>query len=173
MSSPTIGVILVGHGGVPRDFPRALITELKGLEGQRKARGGPASTREIELETQVRCWPRTATTDPYQAGIESLAAQLRPALAGARLLVAYNEFCAPTLDEATATLVADGVRRIVVMPSMLTPGGVHSEVDIPEALADLRARHRDVEIVYAWPFDLSAVARMLAAQVGRFATAQA
>jgi sirohydrochlorin cobaltochelatase len=44
---------------------------------------------------------------------------------------------------------------------------VHAEVEIPEALARLRAEHPSVTLRYAWPFDLAAVARLLAAQLAR------
>src|SRR5262245_26308217 len=160
-------VVLVGHGAVPTDCPRELVTELRALEGRRRASGGPVSAEEAALDTRLRRWPRTAATDPYQAGLEALAARLRPLLGDATLRVAYNEFCAPTLGEAIAGLVADGARRIVVIPSMLTPGGVHSEVDVPATLAGLRAAYPAITIRYAWPFDLDAVARLLAGQLAR------
>jgi sirohydrochlorin cobaltochelatase len=54
------------------------------------------------------------------------------------------------------------------VPSMLTPGGSHSEIEIPESLDRLRRRFPHVEIRYAWPFDLPAVATMLASQLQRF-----
>jgi sirohydrochlorin cobaltochelatase len=158
-------VVLVGHGGVPRDFPRADLQRLKQLEGARRARGAAPSDEERALERTIRTWPRTPATDPYQAGLETVAARLRPKLGGARLAVAYNEFCAPTLEETVADLVAAGVRRITVVPSMLTPGGVHSEMEIPETLAALRTRFPDVELRYAWPFDADAVAELLALQI--------
>jgi sirohydrochlorin cobaltochelatase len=48
---------------------------------------------------------------------------------------------------------------------MLTPGGVHSEIEIPETLAALRARLPEVELHYAWPFHADAVADLLALQI--------
>ncbi|MFT3776290.1 MAG: CbiX/SirB N-terminal domain-containing protein [Minicystis sp.] len=112
----------------------------------------------------MRAFPRTAENDPYREGLLALAAALRPLLDGAALHVAFNEFCAPTIEDAIATAVAGGARVITVVPSMLTPGGVHSEVEIPEAIAHARARFPEAQIRYAWPFDLQAIARMLAAQ---------
>jgi sirohydrochlorin cobaltochelatase len=165
--TPVDDVILVGHGAVPGDCPRDLVTRLKALEGRRRATGEPPSPEERALDVQIRGWPRSPATDPYQAGLEALAARLRPLLGGAALAVAYNEFCAPTLEDAAATLVAAGARRIAVVPSMLTPGGVHSEVEIPAALDQLRRTHPAVRFDYAWPFDLDAVARLLAAHVAR------
>ena len=162
--TPLDAIILVGHGGVPADCPRDLVTRLKALEGRRRASGGPANTEERAVDQQIRRWPRTDATDPYQAGLERIAAHMRPLVAPARLVLAYNEFCAPTLAEATAALVATGARKIVVLPSMLTPGGVHSEQEIPETIDQLRATHPGVTIHYAWPFDLDAVAQLLAAQ---------
>lgn len=158
-------VVLVGHGGVPRDFPRDRLARLKSLEGERRARHGVPSPEEAALENEIRGWPRTPATDPYRAGLERLATHLRPLVAPASLVLAYNEFCAPSLDEAVAGALADGRGRVVVVPSMLTPGGVHSETEIPETIAALRRRFPDASIEYAWPFDLAAVAALLAAQL--------
>ncbi len=163
MSRPD-AVVLVGHGGVPRDCPRELVQRLKALEAGRRGSGLPPGEEERALDERIRRWPRTATTDPYGAGLARVAEALRPLLGATELVVAFNEFCAPSLTEAIEDLVARGRQHIVVLPSMLTPGGVHSEVDIPEELAALRARHPEVAIGYAWPFDLAAVARLLASQ---------
>jgi sirohydrochlorin cobaltochelatase len=160
-------VILVGHGGLPKDCPQDLVTRLKALEAQRRTSGGAPTLQELELDGRIRQWPRTPETDPYQAGLEGLAAHLRPHLHGALLAVAYNEFCRPTLDEAVADLIAAGVTSIAVVPSMLTPGGVHSEVEIPETLERLRARYPQIDLRYVWPIDLTLVARMLAEQLQR------
>lgn len=37
----------------------------------------PPSGEEIELDTRIRQMPRTPETDPYQSGLEAVAAQLR------------------------------------------------------------------------------------------------
>ena len=162
------GIILVGHGAIPKDYPREHLTKLRALEARRRATGGPPTAEEMELDREIRQWPRTPKTDPYRAGLEALAAELKPFLNGERFAIAYNEFCAPTLQEAVSTMTAIGVKEIVVVPSMLTPGGSHSEIEIPEALDRLRAQHGGMSIRYAWPFDLTAVASMLAAQLKRF-----
>jgi sirohydrochlorin cobaltochelatase len=162
------GVILVGHGGVPKGCPQDLITKLKRLEAQRRAANLPPSAEELELDTKVRQWPRTAETDPYQAGLEAVAAQLRTQLNGALFAVAYNEFCAPTLEESVEALIKQGATHITVTTTMFTPGGSHSEVEIPEILDQLRPQHPHVELRYAWPFDLRSVANTLADQIRRF-----
>ena len=162
------GIILVGHGGIPADYPRERVTKLRALEARRRATGGPPTAEEMELDREIRHWPRTPKTDPYRSGLEALASELKPFLNSERFAIAYNEFCAPTLQEAVHELVVLGVREIVVVPSMLTPGGSHSEIEIPEALERLRRDHRGVSIRYAWPFDLTSVADMLASQIARF-----
>ncbi len=170
MDKPRRGVVLVGHGGIPKDYPRELMTKLRAMEAKRRAGGGPPSEEEIELDTTLRRWPRTPKTDPYQAGLEALAARLKASLNGDLFAIAYNEFCAPTVEEAVETLLAGGATAITVVPSMLTPGGSHSELEIPETLERLRAKHPGVELRYAWPFDLGQVASMLAVQLKRFQT---
>jgi len=160
-------VILVGHGGLPTDCPRALVTRLKTLEAQRLASGQAPSAEELDLDRRLRHWPRTPQTDPYRHGLEALAAALRPLLSGASLAIAYNEFCTPTLEEAAEEVIAAGAMSITVIPSMLTPGGVHSEIEIPATLDRLHGRYPGVTLQYAWPVDLNLVARMLADQLRR------
>jgi len=169
MAAVVRGGILVGHGGIPKGCPQELITKLKRLERQRRAAGTPISAEERELDTRIRQWPRTPETEPYQSGLEAVAAQLRANLGEVLFAVAYNEFCAPTLEESVEDLIKKGATHIIVTTTMFTPGGSHSEVEIPEILHHLRARHPDVELRYAWPFDLNLVANTLAEQVKRFA----
>jgi Uncharacterized conserved protein len=128
----------------------------------------PPTPDEIELDTKIRRWPRTAETEPYQAGLETVAARLRAQLDGALFAVAYNEFCAPTLEESVEELIKRGATEITVTTTMFTPGGSHSEIEIPEILEQLRKQYPTVVLRYAWPFDLDLVANTLAEQVKRF-----
>ena len=164
----TRAIVLVGHGGVPKDCPHDLIRRLKQLEAQRRASGGPVSPEEKELDGTIRRWPRTARNDPYKGGLEALADQLRPLLNGDRLAIAFNEFCAPTLEEAVVELITEGVTDITVVSSMFTAGGSHAEIEIPETVAHLKQAHPSVTIRYAWPFDKSLVATMIARHLERF-----
>lgn len=167
---PTVvrGVILVGHGGLPKGCPQELVTRLKRLEAQRRAANHPPSAEEIELDTTIRRWPRTPETDPYQSGLEAVGAQLRGQLNGALFALAYNEFCAPTLEESVEDLIRKGAGHITVITTMFTPGGSHSEIEIPEIMDRLRIQHPGIVLRYAWPFDVQLVTRMLSEQVTRF-----
>jgi len=169
MNTGEHGVVLVGHGGIPKDYPADLVSKLKRLEAQRRAAGQPMSQEEYELDTKIRTWPRTPSTDPYQAGLEALANHMKPMLNGAQFSVAYNEFCGPTLSEAVKDLIANKAKHITVVSTMFTPGGSHSEFEIPEEMEELRAKHPDVQLHYAWPFDLNQVAKMLTDHIHQFA----
>jgi sirohydrochlorin cobaltochelatase len=162
------GVVLVGHGGIAKDCPAELVSRLKRLEAQRRAAGTIPSAEEQELDATIRRWPRTAATDPYRAGLEAVGAALRPLLNGAIFALAYNEFCTPSVAEAIEDLIRQGATHITVVTTMFTPGGAHSEIEIPEILHGLRARHPEIAIQYAWPFDASTIAQILNEQVRRF-----
>ena len=168
MKTAVRGVILVGHGGIPKDCPQELVTRLKRLEAQRRAAKLPRSPEEIELDGKIRSWPRTAETEPYKAGLEAVAARLRTQLGGVLFAVAYNEFCAPTLEESVESLIQQGATHITVTTTMFTPGGSHSEIEIPEILDHLKPKHPGIALRYAWPFDLNLVANTLAEQITRF-----
>ena len=161
-------IVLVGHGGVPKDCPHELVRKLKQLEAQRRAAGKPMSPEEQELDQKIRRWPRTPQNDPYKGGLEALADQLRPLLNGDRLAIAYNEFCAPTLEEAVEELIREGTKDITVVSSMFTAGGSHAEVEIPEEVAELKQAHPTATICYAWPVDQQLVAGMLATHLKNF-----
>jgi len=166
MDPSTKAVILVGHGGIPKDYPQDLVTKLKRLEAQRRATGSPMSER--ELDHKIRQWPRSPETDPYQAGLETLASHMRPLLQGTQFALAYNEFCGPTLEEAVGNLIESGAQDITVVSTMFTPGGSHSEYEIPEEMAELRKKYPEATLTYAWPFDLGVVAHMLMDHINRF-----
>lgn len=186
-----LAVVLIGHGSPATDTPPQLVGELMSLEWRKGAGGhhdapadqGPAAhgsgddgsaaihARMTELDTTIRRWQRHAGNDPYKFGLERLAAALKPLLPTELFAVGYNEFCAPSIEEAIDGVIAQGASRILVIPTMLTPGGVHSEIDVPRILARLRERHPGVSIEYVWPFDLQQVAALLATHVAR--TAQA
>lgn len=162
------GVLLVGHGGIPTDCPQELLTNLKRLQAQRRTAHQSPSAEERELDMQIRRWPRTAATDPYQAGLQAIAEQLRSQLSPALLAVAYNEFCAPTIEESVDELVKQGATHIILATTMFTPGGAHSEIEIPDILDKLKKQYPDITLKYAWPFDLSMVANLLHEQIARF-----
>lgn len=168
MSDLKKAVLLVGHGGIPKGYPSDLITKLKRLEAQRRATGSPMSPEELELDTKVRTWPRTPETDPYQAGLEALGASMKPLLNGSLFGLAYNEFCGPTLAEAVEALINQGAGTITVVSTMFTPGGSHSESEIPEELEELRKTHPKVNLIYAWPFNLEKVSKMLMEHIQQF-----
>ena len=62
-------------------------------------------------------------------------------------------------------MIRQGATRVVVLPTMMTPGGVHSEIDIPRALDEVRRVNPGVTVEYRWPFDLTSVAELLASHV--------
>lgn len=162
------GIVLVGHGGIPKNYPGELVTKLKRLEAQRRAAGLPMSAEESELDTKIRTWPRTPENDPYQAGLEALASEMKPLLNGALFAVAYNEFCGPTLPEAVEDLIKQGAQSITVVSTMFTPGGSHSEFEIPDEIEELKHKHPGVTIRYAWPYNLTKVSKMLMEHIEQF-----
>lgn len=161
--------VLVGHGAVAKDCPCDLVRQFKALEGRRHTTGDPPTPEEKALEDRIRHWPRTPHNDPYGAGCEQLISSLRPLLPKMTIKLAYLEFSAPTLEEVVEELWQSGVNQVLIAPSMMTPGGVHSEVDIPQIVAQLRTTYPELTLRYAWPFDLTQIAQLMADHVQQFA----
>lgn len=161
-------IVLAMHGAPPSDFPKRELAEFFSLHSRLVHPGGKEEpTLEQcyhELETRIRAWPRTSENDPFYSGSQDLAANLRKSV-GLEVIVGFNEFCAPTLNEALERAVEGGAGRVVVVTPMMTSGGEHSEKDIPNALNRARVQHPEVEFCYAWPFDSEDVAEFLAARI--------
>jgi sirohydrochlorin cobaltochelatase len=51
---------------------------------------------------------------------------------------------------------------------MFTPGGSHSEIEIPEELEELRQKHPGITLTYAWPYNLGQVTKMLMEHIQQF-----
>lgn len=135
--------------------------ELRQLRAKQH-KSGAEIAREREVEQQIRRWPRSGDNDPYHRGTEALASELRALMGGIPVVAAYNEFCTPDVPDAVKSLVDQGVHHIDVLSTMVTPGGGHSERDIPTALTACREQFPEVEFEYRWPYDLRLVAELLA-----------
>ncbi len=79
--------------------------------------------------------------DPgWSAPFERLAALVRAQRPDARVAIAYLELMAPALEEAVATLVAQGTSELAVVPVFLAPGG-HVRRDLPRIIERLQGLH--------------------------------
>ena len=65
-------------------------------------------------------------------------------------------------------LVEEGASKIILVTTMITRGGSHSELEIPEELEVLRKKYKDIDIQYAWPFDMDTFALFLSDHVKSF-----
>jgi sirohydrochlorin cobaltochelatase len=141
--------------------------QLQAREHQHPPAGGHSS-RFKELEARMRAFPRNETNDPFWKGSRDLAAALEKAC-GLPVLLGFNEFCAPSLDEVFDQAAANDVQKIIIVTPMMTRGGEHAEGDIPASIDRARRRHPGLTFIYAWPFDTGAVAEFLAKIIKKLA----
>ncbi|MFW9978733.1 MAG: sirohydrochlorin chelatase [Candidatus Thorarchaeota archaeon] len=161
-------VVLAMHGVPPNDFPTGELTELFRLHGQLQHIPPHADPylqqRHDELDVKIRNWPRNESNDPYW-GASYILGKTIESLTNWKVIVGFNEFCAPSIDDAMEEAILQSPKRIIVVTPMMTAGGEHSEVDIPDAIARARHKHADIEIVYAWPFKTEEIAKFLVKQI--------
>lgn len=161
-------VILVGHGGLPKDIPQQAVESFMKIHKQRVRTGASITNEEKGLESVIRNWKRTPESDPYQAGLENLASYMESQLDGYILKTAYNEFCYPSIETAVDELAQEDVSKIILVTTMITRGGSHSEVEIPEELKDLSAKYPEIDFQYAWPFGMDSFASFLTDHIKNF-----
>lgn len=165
-------IVLVMHGMPPVDFHREELTEFFKLhsiiETRESSDHKPFHDRYAFLADKIRNWPRNEQNDPFYAASGELAAHLSQE-SGHEVIVGYNEFCAPTIDEALQFAADKNANKIIVATPMMTRGGNHAERDIPAAINKFRKLHPEVKIIYTWPFDTTQVAKFLSDHISRFA----
>ncbi len=160
-------IVLVVHGMPPKDYPAAEKTEYMRLHSQHRK---PESMtpeqlkRHEEMDAKIRAWPRTEANDPFQAASYRIAVELKKS-SGTEVLVAFNEFCAPSVPEVLDKAAGLGMGEVVVVTPMLTRGGSHAEFEIPEEINAARRRNPGAVFVYAWPFESAVIANFLNAQI--------
>jgi sirohydrochlorin cobaltochelatase len=71
------------------------------------------------------------------------------------------------LGEALDRSAVAGAEKVAVITPMMTRGGGHATVDIPQAVSQAQERHSHVQYIYVWPFEVSDVAQFLAEQIDR------
>lgn len=164
-------LVLAMHGAPPLDFPRSELQEFMALHGRIGHSHSDVDQsfrlRYLELEKKMRTWPRNAQNDPFFAGSQELAQQLRLET-GLEVILSFNEFCGPSIDEAISQAVSKEADTIIVVTPMMTRGGEHSEVEIASVIERARAKYPEKKIIYAWPFAVEDVASFLASHLKKY-----
>ena len=71
-------------------------------------------------------------------------------LPGERIVLAFLELMQPSLQECAASLYAEGMRSLRVVPVFLGVGG-HLKNDLPKLVETIRGKYPDLEIVVEPP----------------------
>ena len=164
-------IVLAMHGQSPSDFPKAekmeffrLHSELNHLTGEKRVE---SKKKYDAIEIKMREWPRTKENDLYYFASYELAEALAQA-SGNKVIVGFNEFCAPDSNQAIDLAAKLSPARICVITPMMTRGGGHSEHEIPSVVEKAQKRHPQFPIMYVWPFDSLEIGKFLAREIKRF-----
>jgi sirohydrochlorin cobaltochelatase len=84
--------------------------------------------------------------DPeWAAPFGIIKAQLQAARPEVQVELAFQEFMTPSLEAAVAQSVAQGARRIVLVPLFMAQGG-HLKEDLPLLVGKIREQHPRLEL---------------------------
>ncbi len=163
-----IVIILAMHGMPPSDFPQKETLDYFMLHSRLENMPGsppPKMQQQYkELDSKMRIWPRTQENDLYSFTSHKLAAVLSNQT-GHSVVVGFNEFCSPSLDDAFEEAIKQNPDKIIVVTPMMTQGGEHSEKDIPEAIERAKKKNPNIKFSFVWPFNNSKIAAFLAEQI--------
>jgi sirohydrochlorin cobaltochelatase len=161
-------IILAMHGMPPNDFPQKETMEYFMLHSRLENMSGPPppnlQQKYKDLDKKMRQWARTPENDPYFYASNELAEHLSHR-AECPVIIGFNEFCSPSLDDAFEEAGKGNPEKIIIVTPMMTRGGEHSEKDIPEAVERAKEKYSKILFEYIWPFDLMEVASFLEKQI--------
>ena len=159
-------IVLAMHGMTPKDYPIDEKKEFLKLHSQVDAGGLSAEQlqRHDELDRKMRNWPRTPKNDPYNEAAVEMARNLERC-SGNEVVLGYNEFCAPSLQDAFAIAAGKNADRVIAVTPMMTRGGNHSEEEIPAEVAAAQSRFPNIRFEYAWPFNSVRIAEFLSLHI--------
>ena len=163
-------IILAVHGMPPNDFPRKETLDYFMLHSRLENMPEPPPNMQKqfeELDSRMRNWPRTPENDLYSFTSHELAKELSNQT-GHSVVVGFNEFCSPSLDDAFEEAIKQGPNKIIVVTPMMTQGGEHSEKDIPEAIERAKKKNPNIDYSFVWPFNTSKIAAFLAEQIKEY-----
>ncbi len=173
VASDRVALVLVGHGSPPKDYPPQFVGEY--MNAEMRLESGDPSVKEPfkKLDRQVRSHPRTAANDPYWQGMNELAERIKKSGSFLDVIIAFNEFCAPTIEEAMGRAAQLKPEVIVVISTMVIRGGGHSEKEIPDSVNRAAQKPNNIRVIYAWPYDLEAKTEFFITQAKKFITESA
>jgi sirohydrochlorin ferrochelatase len=93
-----------------------------------------------------------SSVESANEGVRVVAAEAARQAGVDRYEVAFLELAHPTLEEAAAALIADGVDRIGVVPYFLTLG-IHLQRDLPAIVRRIGEGCPDIQISVTAPLD--------------------
>jgi precorrin-8X/cobalt-precorrin-8 methylmutase len=95
--------------------------------------------------------------------VETLIALMRQRALGQTIGHGFLEFAVPTIDEGVRAVIAEGAKRVVMLPALLL-GATHAKNDMPGELALLKRQFPEVEFHFGAPMDLHPLLLRLAQQ---------
>ena len=162
-------IVLAMHGTPPNDFPKDDAAHFFRLHSQLHSEKATETLkrRHDELEDKMRNWPRTAQNDPFFVASHNLGSQLKK-VSGDDVIVGFNEFCAPSLDDAFDQAVEKGASNIIVVTAMMVGGGKHAEIDIPAAIKRAQNEYPRIMFYYVWPYEITSLAEFMNDHIKEF-----
>jgi len=119
------------------------------------------------MTTALILFAHGARDPEWASPMRRVQTQIRERLAaasrGTPVELAFLEFMAPTLADCCAGLIAQGAKKVVVVPMFIARGG-HLKREVPEMLAQLRSTYPAVEFALSDPIgEQEAVIQTMAA----------
>jgi len=93
-----------------------------------------------------------SSVESANEGVRKVAAEAAREAGIGRYEVAFLELGSPTLEQAAATLILEGVSQIAVVPYFLTLG-IHLQRDLPAIVSRIAATHPGIQISVTPPLD--------------------
>ena len=104
------------------------------------------------MEAGIIFFAHGSSVESANEAVRKVAGDAARQAGAARYEVAFLELAHPTLEEAAATLITNGLERITVVPYFLTLG-IHLQRDLPAIVSRIAAASPNIQISVTPPLD--------------------
>lgn len=163
-------VVLAMPGVLPKDFPpheRHVLYRLRARMKYISVNKHPEDEDRLnELLRKARCWPRTAQNDPLHFSAQELASELSQ-VTGYRVILGFNQYDTPTLEEALVQAFAREAEKIVLI-NPLAANGV-SLAKSESFISNQRIQNRclEIQVDFSYSFSADKMVELLEEQLGK------
>ncbi len=158
MDNNKTSILLIGEGGIPKDFPKNELSKFLNLKSKIESNLELSDEENIifeNLNNKIKKWKRNVRNDEYYHSIIDLK-NLIYIKSKIKTYVAFLDYCEPDIYQAIENLIATGYKKIILItPDFILSKEKESKID--DILNFINIKYRGFKIINLCKLDYNII----------------